>query len=74
MTNLLQQAFEKASQLSEEDQERIALLLLNELKADEHWDDLLSSPESQSLLEEMATRALAEHRAGRTRPLKIEDL
>ncbi len=36
---------------------------------DERWDALLSSPESQQLLEKMADQALVEMRAGRAGPL-----
>ena len=36
--------------------------------------ELFSRPESEDLLERPADEALAEHRAGRTRPLPLEDL
>lgn len=37
------------------------------------WDALLASDEAQSLLERLAEEALAEHRAGRTRPMIFTD-
>lgn len=43
-----------------------------EIAADnERWDALLTSPKSQELLELLAAEALAEHRTGKTRPMKI---
>jgi hypothetical protein len=33
------------------------------------WDELLATDTSQTLLEKLAGEALAEHRAGKTRPM-----
>ena len=42
---------------------------LTEIEADNaEWDAILASEESQALLEKLADEALAEHRAGKTRP------
>ncbi|MBC8447503.1 MAG: hypothetical protein H8D78_07115 [Chloroflexi bacterium] len=41
-----------------------------EVEADEaRWDELLATEEAQAVLEKLADEALAEHRAGRTRPM-----
>lgn len=41
-----------------------------EIEADNAaWDKLLATDESQILLEKMASEALAEHRAGKTKPI-----
>ena len=41
-----------------------------EIEADNaRWDALLATDESQALLEKLAGEALAEHRAGNTKPL-----
>lgn len=41
-----------------------------EIEADNaRWDALLATDEAQALLEKLAGEALAEHRAGKTRPL-----
>jgi len=41
-----------------------------DIKADnERWDSLLATDESQALLEKLVDEALAEHRAGRTKPM-----
>lgn len=37
------------------------------------WDALLATDEAQSLLEKLANEALAEHRAGKTKPMMINN-
>jgi hypothetical protein len=74
MTQLLQEAFEKAAQLPQDDQDKFARFLLAELESEQRWAELFSRPESEELLERLADEALAEHRAGRTSPLNLEDL
>ena len=74
MTKLLQQAFEKASELPQEDQDRFARFLLAELESEQQWAELFSRPESEDLLKRLADKALAAHRAGLTRPLDPEEL
>ena len=46
----------------------------DEQESEEHWAQLLASPESQSLLENMADEALEEDQAGLTKDLVIEEL
>ena len=70
MTRLLEEAFERASELPQEEQDKFARFLLAELDAERRWAALFSRPESEDLLERLADEALSEHRAGRTRPLK----
>lgn len=72
MTRTLQHAFDEASQASEDLQEVIAALVLAELEAEARWAK--SFENSQDLLASMGRKALAEHRAGKTRPLKIDEL
>ena len=74
MTELLQQAFERASQLPEVEQDKFARFLLAELESEQQWTQLFARPESEALLERLANEALSEHRAGLTRPLSPEDL
>ncbi len=74
MTELLQQAFERASQLPEVEQDKFARFLLAELESEQQWTQLFARPESEVLLERLANEALSEHRAGQTRPLSPEDL
>ena len=74
MNQLLQEAFEKAAELPEAEQDRFARFLLAELESERQWAEMFARPESEDLLERLADDALSEHRAGRTRPLTIEDL
>ena len=69
MTQLLEQAFTKASQLSSEEQDTIAALILREIEADQRWEDAFAS--SQDTLSQLADEALAEHRAGRTKRMSV---
>ena len=74
MTRLLQEAFERVSKLSQEEQDRFARFMLVALESDQRWAALFARPESEDLLERLADETLAAHRAGQTRPVKIEDL
>lgn len=74
MTELLQQAFEKAATLPQEEQNRLARILLAELESERKWAELFALPESEDLLEMLADKALAAHRAGRTQPLNIDEM
>ena len=74
MNQLLQEAFERASELPEEEQDRFARFLLAELESERQWAELFSKPESEDLLERLADEALSEHRAGRTKPLSLDEL
>ena len=74
MTRLLEEAFERASELPREEQDKFARFLLAELDAERRWAELFSRPESEDVLERLADEALSEHLAGRTRPLKLEEL
>ena len=74
MTTLLQQAFERVSELPVEDQDKFARFILAELESERQWEELFSSPESERLLERMAGETLADHRAGLTQPLDSDAL
>ena len=74
MNQLLQEAFDRAAELPQEEQDRLARFLLAELESEGQWAELFASHESEDLLERLADEALSEHRAGRTRPLNPEDL
>jgi len=72
MTKLLQKAFEEASKLPESEQEALGGILLDELASEQRWEELFAG--SHDLLAELAERALAEHRAGRTEKLDPKKL
>ena len=74
MTRLLQQAFEKASALSETEQDKLARFVLAELESDQQWTELFARPESENLLERRAVEALSEHHAGRSQPLSLKEM
>lgn len=62
MTRLLEEAFEKASELSEAEQDDFAELILDELESDRRWEQAFE--DSQDALEQLADEALDEHEAG----------
>ena len=80
MNQLLQEAFEKAAELPQAEQDRFARFLLAELESEGQWAELFARPESEELLERFggavgtADEAVAEHRAGGTRPLSMDEL
>ena len=69
MTNLLQRAFERASELPQEEQDKFARFLLAELESERQWAELFSRPESEDVLERLADEAVAAHQGGLTRSL-----
>ncbi len=69
MIEALRKAFEFAQQQSEEEQELIAQLILEEFSAEERWNELLTHPKSATLLEQLADKARKEYSAGLTRDL-----
>ena len=72
MTELLKKAFEKASRLPQDEQDRFGAWMLEELDSNERWDELFArSPE---LLEKLAAEAIAEDDAGLTEPLDPDNL
>ena len=74
MTELLQMAFDKASELPASQQDEFARFLLAELDSKRRWDELFSLTESDDLLGQWADEALDTHKAGRTRSLDSADL
>ena len=72
MTKLLKKAFDEASKLSEEEQDALARILLEELTSERRWEELFAG--SRDLLGRLADEALAAHRAGRTEELDPERL
>ncbi len=72
MTELLQQAFDKASELSQAEQDSLAQWLLEGLASEARWDTLFAS--APNSLAKMADEALAEHRRGETLPLDPKKL
>ena len=74
MSQLMEQAFLKARQLPEPDQEAIASIILQEIESDRRWDEMFARSESVELLSRMADEAISEIRAGRARKLDANEL
>lgn len=72
MTQLLEQALAKLQELSESDQDAIAVLILGELADEEHWQDSFAN--SQDQLAKLAEKARADIRAGRVRTAGMDEL
>lgn len=73
MIERLKQAFERAEQSPEQEQEVLAELLLSELEASQRWDALFADPRSDILLERLVEEALAEDQAGETEEIVGDD-
>ncbi|MBL7127868.1 MAG: hypothetical protein ISS16_02670 [Ignavibacteria bacterium] len=67
MTHLLKKAFERASKLSDEEQNELAKWLISELEAERKWDKSYSK--SEDILDKLADEALNEYTAGKTKPM-----
>ncbi|MBS0209700.1 MAG: hypothetical protein JSS27_12190 [Planctomycetes bacterium] len=72
MSDLLQQAFAAAAQLSPAEQDVIAARVLAEIAAENRFDQSIA--ETSDKLIDLASEAIAEHRAGKTEPLDPERL
>jgi hypothetical protein len=72
MTQLLEQAFAKASELNEAEQNALARWILEELESEHRWEELFAN--SQDELASLAKEALDEHHKGKTKPLDPESL
>ncbi|MGH9930706.1 MAG: hypothetical protein ACREA9_15970 [Pyrinomonadaceae bacterium] len=68
MTELLEKAFAEAANLPEVEQDMLARALLEDLAAEEKWDEALAN--SQNKLAALADEALTEFEKGETRPLE----
>ena len=68
MTELLEKAFAEAAKLPQEEQDMLAKMLLDDLAAEEKWDETFAK--SQDKLAALADEALAEHKSGRTKKLE----
>jgi hypothetical protein len=67
MTKLLEKALEQVAKLPAIEQDAVAAIVLEELASEERWAG--SFAKSQDKLAKLAEDALAEYKAGRTKPL-----
>jgi len=70
MTELLEKAFAEAAKLPREAQDMLAKMLLDDLAAEEKWDQTFAG--SQDKLAQLADEALVEYQSGKTK--KLEEL
>ena len=66
MIEQLKQAIELAEQRPEQEQQALASILLEEMRAEAQWSVLFADPRSDILLERMVAEAIAEDNAGET--------
>jgi hypothetical protein len=67
MTRLLKKAVSEIEKLPESEQDAVAAFVLEELASEQRWSELFAK--SQDTLAKLASEALSEHAAGRTKPL-----
>ena len=67
MTQLLEKVLKEVAKLPTSDQDAVAAILLEEIASEQRWT--ASFAKSQELLAKLADKALADHAAGRTKPL-----
>jgi hypothetical protein len=67
MTKLLEEALKEVAKLPEAEQDAVAAILLDELASEQRW--AASFAKSQDKLARLAEEALADYKAGRTKPL-----
>ncbi len=67
MTKLLEKALEEVAKLPASEQDAVAAILLEELASEQRWAK--SFAKSQGQLAKLAQEAIAEYKAGRTKPL-----
>ena len=68
MTELLEKAFAEAANLPEHEQDVLAKALLEDLAAEDKWDETFANSHEQ--LAVLADEALAEFEQGKTMPLE----
>jgi hypothetical protein len=68
MTKALERAFREASKLPEKEQDALAEAIRTEVLGEDDWEQSFSA--TPDALEKLADEAIAEHRAGKTHPVK----
>jgi len=70
MTKLLEEAIKAITQLPAKEQDAMASLILEEIAAEQRWDEAFAKSEIQ--LAQLAEEALTEFKQGKTKPLDID--
>ena len=69
MSEMLDRAFKQASRLPEPEQDELAAFILAEIADDRRWSEAFAA--SSSRLSDLASEALREHNAKKTKPLDL---
>jgi len=72
MTKLLEKAFNKASKLTEPEQNNIAKWLLEEMESEKEWGKRFA--DSSDVLENLADEAIDFHKKGNTKQMDLDRL
>ena len=72
MTQLLERAYSKVTELPDEEQDAVATLIMDAIADEEYWAEQFAN--SQDALAKLAREALAEYKAGKTLPLDLNAL
>jgi hypothetical protein len=72
MSQLIEKAFLEIKKLPEQEQDAFATWILEELASEQRWSEAFAA--SEDLLARLADEALAEHHAGTTLPLDLDNL
>jgi hypothetical protein len=72
MTTLLARAFDKANTLPKDLQDELARELMEEIEWELHWDKTLADTQEQ--LDQLAEKALRNHREGKTEAMGFDEL
>ena len=72
MIERLREAFDLAEQLSENEQQALADLLIEEIRASQRWETLFNDPRSEKLLERLVEEAIAEDDAGESEEITAD--
>jgi hypothetical protein len=67
-TKLLQDVLERASELPEGEQDRLAVWFLDAMREEAIWNELFARPESQIVMDRLAAEARRAWDAGLTEP------
>lgn len=71
MTNLLKKAIKKTSVLPDEEQDKIAQIILDEIEDEKKWN--LQFKNSKDELSLLADKAIKDYNEGKTEPLDEDD-
>ncbi|MDJ0659467.1 MAG: hypothetical protein QNJ42_08240 [Crocosphaera sp.] len=72
MTQLLEEVIAKLKALSDNEQDAIAAMILEEIEEERRWDS--SFARSSDVLAQLANEAMTEHQTGKTEALDPETL